>query len=32
MNRNGYLLELRHVQQLYRSGQRTFTAVQDVNL
>lgn len=26
------LLELRHVQQIYTSGQRRFTAVQDVNL
>lgn len=26
------LLELRHVQQIYASGQRRFTAVQDVNL
>jgi len=32
MSRNEYLLELRHIYQLYRSGERTFTAVQDVSL
>ncbi len=32
MSKNGYLLELQHVHQLYRSGERTFTAVEDVNL
>ncbi len=32
MSQNGVLLELRHVHQLYRSGERTFTAVEDVNL
>lgn len=32
MTRNGYLLELEHVSQAYGSGQRQFTAVQDVNL
>jgi NitT/TauT family transport system ATP-binding protein len=29
---SGYLMELRHVYQSYRSGARIFTAVQDVNL
>ncbi len=29
---NNALLKLRHVQQIYTSGQRRFTAVQDVNL
>jgi len=29
---NNSLLKLRHVQQIYTSGQRRFTAVQDVNL
>ncbi len=31
-NTNNSLLKLRHVQQIYTSGQRRFTAVQDVNL
>ncbi len=31
-NTNTALLKLRHVQQIYTSGQRRFTAVQDVNL
>ena len=31
-NTNNPLLKLRHVQQIYTSGQRRFTAVQDVNL
>lgn len=31
-NTNNALLKLRHVQQIYTSGQRRFTAVQDVNL
>jgi NitT/TauT family transport system ATP-binding protein len=31
-NANNALLKLRHVQQIYTSGQRRFTAVQDVNL
>lgn len=29
---NGYLLELRHVSQIYGTGERRFTAIQDVNL
>jgi NitT/TauT family transport system ATP-binding protein len=29
---NGHLLELRHISQIYRSGARRFTAVQDINL
>ncbi len=32
MSTNGYLLEVRHVQQIYRSGSRQFVALQDVNL
>lgn len=32
MANKNILLELRHVQQIYTSGQRRFTAVQDVNL
>lgn len=32
MTTNGHLLELRHVSQTYRSGERRFTALQDVNL
>jgi len=32
MSTNGYLLELRHISQIYRSGEREFPAVQDVNL
>ncbi len=32
MSRNGHLLELQHIYQIYRSGERKFTAVQDVNL
>ncbi len=32
INTNNPLLKLRHVQQLYTSGQRRFTAVQDFNL
>ncbi|MBC7226188.1 MAG: AAA-associated domain-containing protein [Thermoflexales bacterium] len=32
MSENGYLLEVRHVQQIYRSGPRQFVALQDVNL
>ena len=32
MTTNGYLLELIHISQIYRSGQRLFTALQDVNL
>ncbi|MFN3763161.1 MAG: ABC transporter ATP-binding protein, partial [Anaerolineae bacterium] len=32
MSTNGYLLEVRHVQQIYRSGSRQFIALQDVNL
>lgn len=31
-NNNNPLLKIRHVQQIYTSGQRLFTAVQDVNL
>jgi len=32
MSTNGCLLELQHISQIYRSGERKFTAVQDVNL
>ncbi len=32
MSTNGYLLELQHISQVYRSGERRFSAVQDVNL
>jgi NitT/TauT family transport system ATP-binding protein len=32
MPSNGYLLEVRHVSQIYRSGNRQFVALQDVNL
>lgn len=32
MSTNGYLLEVRHVSQVYRSGSRQFVALQDVNL
>jgi NitT/TauT family transport system ATP-binding protein len=32
MSTDGYLLELQHINQVYRSGERKFTAVQDVNL
>ena len=32
MNQNGYLLELQHISQRYRSGPREFIAVQDVNI
>jgi NitT/TauT family transport system ATP-binding protein len=32
MQGNGALLELRHISQIYGSGQRRFVAVQDVNL
>lgn len=32
MPTNGYLLELQHISQVYRSGERKFTAVQDVSL
>ncbi|MEJ2264846.1 MAG: nitrate/sulfonate/bicarbonate ABC transporter ATP-binding protein [Anaerolineales bacterium] len=32
MNRDQSLVKLQHVYQIYGSGQRTFTAVQDVNL
>jgi len=32
MLRNGALLELRHIRQMYYSGQHSFTAVEDVNL
>ena len=32
MANENILLELRHIQQIYTSGQRRFTAVQDVNL
>jgi NitT/TauT family transport system ATP-binding protein len=32
MSSNGYLLEVRHVSQIYRSGNRQFVALQDVNL
>lgn len=32
MPTNGYLLEVRHVHQTYRSGSREFVALQDVNL
>jgi NitT/TauT family transport system ATP-binding protein len=32
LNTNNPLLKLRHVQQIYTSGERRFTAVQDVNL
>jgi len=32
MATNNTLLKLRHIQQIYTSGQRRFTAVQDVNL
>ncbi len=32
MNENGKLLELQHIQQIYTSGTRRFTALQDINL
>ncbi len=32
MPTNGYLLEVRYVQQIYRTGSRQFVALQDVNL
>jgi NitT/TauT family transport system ATP-binding protein len=32
MSQNGYLLELQHISQRYRSGSREFIAVQDVNI
>lgn len=32
MGKNSHLLETQHVSQIYRSGRRTFTAVEDVNL
>jgi NitT/TauT family transport system ATP-binding protein len=32
MSDNGSVLELQHISQMYSSGQRRFTAVQDVNL
>lgn len=32
MSTDGYLLEVRHVSQIYRSGSRQFVALQDVNL